>query len=84
MNIFAIFAVFVNAVYSQGKIKNVRILSMNSVDPGNWMNYNPVAEDPIMDVLNLYADNHEPSVYDKRNFDRRSKWMKNRVRLNRH
>lgn len=70
MNIFAIFTVFANAVYSQ--------------DPGNWMNYNPVAEDPIMDILNLYADNHEPSVYDKRNFDRRSKWMKNRVRLNRH
>ena len=82
MNIFATFAVFANAVYSQGKTKKVINLLLSSLDPGNWMNYNPVAEDPIMDILNLYADNHEPSVYDKRNFG--SKWMKNRVRLNRH
>ena len=66
-----------NLVILPGKVKSL-------LDPNDWMNNNPVAEDPIMDALNFYAENHEPSVYEKRDFDRRSKWMKNRVRLSRH
>ncbi|CAG5079313.1 Oidioi.mRNA.OKI2018_I69.PAR.g9222.t1.cds [Oikopleura dioica] len=70
MNFLLILAALVNLAFSQG-------------EASNWMNMldyeDPRGSDPLMDAMNMYSEDHIPAVYEKR-----SKWMRNRMRPARH